>query len=79
MTTAGARELAGFADHMGQQGQGVMVGCARRGLIERQTPAVLAESRASPRGHYLPYALDPDRADRLWTLSETLLAHRETT
>jgi NAD(P)-dependent dehydrogenase (short-subunit alcohol dehydrogenase family) len=27
-----------------------------------------------PIGHYLPYALDPDHADRLWTLSEKLLA-----
>ena len=29
-----------------------------------------------PRGHYLPYALDPDRAERLWILSEKLLSHR---
>ncbi|MDL4821460.1 oxidoreductase [Actinomadura opuntiae] len=27
-----------------------------------------------PRGHYLPYALDPGHADRLWTLSERLVA-----
>jgi NAD(P)-dependent dehydrogenase (short-subunit alcohol dehydrogenase family) len=27
-----------------------------------------------PRGYYLPYALDPDSADRLWSLSERLLA-----
>ncbi|WP_405160907.1 SDR family NAD(P)-dependent oxidoreductase [Nocardia sp. NBC_01499] len=27
-----------------------------------------------PPGHYLPYAVDPDRADRLWSLSERLLA-----
>jgi NAD(P)-dependent dehydrogenase (short-subunit alcohol dehydrogenase family) len=27
-----------------------------------------------PRGHYLPYALDPGSAERLWELSRTLLA-----
>ncbi|WP_432927191.1 hypothetical protein ACQPZZ_38220 [Microbispora sp. CA-135349] len=27
-----------------------------------------------PRGHYLPYAMDAGRADRLWALSERLLA-----
>jgi NAD(P)-dependent dehydrogenase (short-subunit alcohol dehydrogenase family) len=27
-----------------------------------------------PRGHYLPYALDPDQAERLWQLSEQQLA-----
>ncbi|TCO52621.1 SDR family NAD(P)-dependent oxidoreductase [Actinocrispum wychmicini] len=26
-----------------------------------------------PRGHYLPYALDPDNAERLWRLSEELV------
>lgn len=26
-----------------------------------------------PRGHYAPYALDPDNAEQLWTLSEQLL------
>jgi NAD(P)-dependent dehydrogenase (short-subunit alcohol dehydrogenase family) len=29
-----------------------------------------------PRGHYRPYALDPDHADRLWQLSADLLAAR---
>lgn len=28
---------------------------------------------APPPGHYLPYAMDPDHADRLWTLSERLI------
>ncbi len=29
-----------------------------------------------PNGHYLPYALDPDHAERLWELSEELIAGR---
>lgn len=29
-----------------------------------------------PRGHYLPYALDPENAHRLWELSERLVAVR---
>jgi NAD(P)-dependent dehydrogenase (short-subunit alcohol dehydrogenase family) len=29
---------------------------------------------APPRGHHLPYALDPDSAERLWELSERLTA-----
>lgn len=31
------------------------------------------DPRGSLRGHYLPYALDPDNAERLWTLSEQLI------
>ncbi|MEV7805236.1 SDR family NAD(P)-dependent oxidoreductase [Microbispora sp. NPDC088329] len=31
-----------------------------------------------PRGHYLPYAMDAGRADRLWALSERLLARPTT-
>ena len=33
------------------------------GTLDRRTLA----------GHYLPYALDPDHAERLWTLSEALI------
>ncbi|MCP2339924.1 SDR family NAD(P)-dependent oxidoreductase [Actinomadura rupiterrae] len=32
------------------------------------------EAGDPPSGHYLPRILDPDRADRLWTLSEKLIA-----
>lgn len=32
---------------------------------------------APPNGYYLPYALDPERAERLWELSQKLIAHIE--
>jgi NAD(P)-dependent dehydrogenase (short-subunit alcohol dehydrogenase family) len=31
------------------------------------------DPQGSLRGHYLPYALDPDNAERLWALSEQLI------
>ncbi len=32
------------------------------------------EAGAPPTGHYLPYAVDPGNADRLWALSEKLIS-----
>jgi hypothetical protein len=45
-----------------------------RGLYLEDCAIALPWTEARPLSGYMPYALDPERASRLWDLSEKLIA-----